>query len=287
MRGTLREFHVTLDNGLEHQLLEVTFHLVINLVGQAQTRIVHGEQEAFYLELRIHARLHYLYRVEELADALQGEVLALHGDDDAIGGSQGVDRDEAKAGAAVDEDVVVVLHDGLQQIPQDALLVLEVEQLYLCAHQVDVRRNDVEPFDVCSIYNVADVHLSKQSIVDGVLNLAHVDAHAAGGIGLRVSIDEEHFLLERGKRGCKVHARCGLAHTSLLVDDGYGLTHTFLYILSTFSLFYFAKVSKICETDTLSGRQNGRSVDKFALFVDNLCLIMREDSKFFSISSAN
>ena len=227
--GCLAELDVALDDGLEDELAEVAAHLFVDLVGEAQAAVVHGEQESLYLELRVHARLHDLDCVEQLADALEGEVLALHGDDDAVGCGQGVDRDEAEAGAAVDEDVVVVGHDGLQQAPEDALLVLEVQQLYLGADEVDVRGNDVEPLDVRCVYYVANVHLPEQGIIYGVLYLARVDAHAAGGVGLRVGIDEEHFLLERGKGGGEVHAGCGLAHTSLLVDDGYGLAHTYFF----------------------------------------------------------
>ena len=118
---------------------------------------------------------------------------------------------------------------GCSRFLQDALLVLEVQQLYLGSDEVDVRGHDVEPLDVGGVYDVANVHLSEQGVVDGVLYLADIDAHAAGGIGLRVGIDEEHFLLERGKRGGEVHAGCGLAHTALLVDDGYGLAHTYFF----------------------------------------------------------
>ena len=34
MTGALREFHITLNHGFEHQLLEMTLHFVVNLVGQ-------------------------------------------------------------------------------------------------------------------------------------------------------------------------------------------------------------------------------------------------------------
>ena len=35
--GAFRQFYVTLNHSLEHQLLEMTFHLVVNLIGQTQT----------------------------------------------------------------------------------------------------------------------------------------------------------------------------------------------------------------------------------------------------------
>ena len=35
--GTLGEFDIALNDGLEHQLLEVALYLVVNLIGKAQT----------------------------------------------------------------------------------------------------------------------------------------------------------------------------------------------------------------------------------------------------------
>ena len=53
MAGSLGELHVALDDGLEHQFLEVALHLVVDLVGQSQTTVVHRQQEALDLELGI------------------------------------------------------------------------------------------------------------------------------------------------------------------------------------------------------------------------------------------
>ena len=264
MTGCFAELDVALDDGLEDELAEVTLHLFVDLVGEAQAAVVHGQEEAFYLEARVHARLHYLDGVEQFADAFEGEVLALYGYDDAVGCRQGVDRDESEAGAAVDEDVVVVLYDGGKQFLHDALLVLEVQQFYLSSDEVDVGGHDVEPFDVGGIDDVADVNLSEQGVVDGVFYLADVHSHAAGGIGLRVGIHEQYFLFEGGKRGGEVHAGGRLAHTALLIDDGYGFTHL-IYLRFTmfcfFTLFaplspgegqgvrliYFANIRQKCE----------------------------------------
>ena len=91
----LAQLHVALDDGLEHQLLEVALHLVVNLVGQTQTAVVHGKQEALYLELGVELAFDNLYRVEQLADAFQGKVFALNRNDDAVGCCQRVDCDSS------------------------------------------------------------------------------------------------------------------------------------------------------------------------------------------------
>ena len=53
MTGTLREFYVTLDDCLEYQFLEVTFHLVVDLVCQSESTVVHRQEESLDLELGI------------------------------------------------------------------------------------------------------------------------------------------------------------------------------------------------------------------------------------------
>ena len=57
MARSLGEFHIAADDGFEHQLLEMALHLIVNLIGKAQTTVEHRQQEAFNLELRIEAAL--------------------------------------------------------------------------------------------------------------------------------------------------------------------------------------------------------------------------------------
>ena len=94
--GSLAELHVALDDGIEHEFLEVALHLVVDLVGQAQTTVVHRQQEALDLEFGIELSLDDTYGVEQLGDTLQGEVLALHRDDDALRCRKGIDGDESQ-----------------------------------------------------------------------------------------------------------------------------------------------------------------------------------------------
>ena len=69
----------------------MALHLVVDLVGKAQAAVIHREQETLYLECRIEPTLDYLDGVEQLADALQREVLTLHGYDDRVGGGECID----------------------------------------------------------------------------------------------------------------------------------------------------------------------------------------------------
>ena len=78
MAWCLRKLDVSLYHGLEDKFLEVAFHLIVYLVGQAQARIVHGEQEALNFQFRVQTALNDFYGVEQLAYSLQCEILTLH-----------------------------------------------------------------------------------------------------------------------------------------------------------------------------------------------------------------
>jgi hypothetical protein len=58
-----------------------------------------------------------------------------------------------------------------------------------------------------------------------VLNLASVHTEAAGGVTLRITVDQERFLL-RGSQACgKVNRGRSFADTALLIGYTYDFTH--------------------------------------------------------------
>ena len=53
MPGRFAQLHVALYHGLEHQVAKMPPHLVPHLIGQSQTAVIHGEQEALDLQFLI------------------------------------------------------------------------------------------------------------------------------------------------------------------------------------------------------------------------------------------
>ena len=70
------------------------------------------------LERRVEVRLHQLDVAQQLAETLEGVVLALDRDEHLVGGGQAVDGEQAERRRAVDEDEVVVAAHGLERPPQ-------------------------------------------------------------------------------------------------------------------------------------------------------------------------
>ena len=85
----------------------MSLQLLVDLVCQTQACVIHGEEESLDLECRIEARLDDAYGVEQLGDALEGEILGLDRDYHRVGGGEGIDGDESERRRAVDEYVVV------------------------------------------------------------------------------------------------------------------------------------------------------------------------------------
>ena len=112
-------------------------HLLGHLAGQVHAIVVHGENDAFDVERGIERIAHALHRSQELRDAFEREVLALHRHEHRVGSGQTIDGEEAEGWRRVDEDVVVVAGDGGERIAEAELAVLHVAELDLCADQIN------------------------------------------------------------------------------------------------------------------------------------------------------
>ena len=109
----------------------------------------------------------------------RGEVLALERDHNAVAGGEGIDGEQAERGLAVDEDDVVVVHDGAQDPGEDLLAGDLADQLDLGRRQVDVGGDQVEVGRARRLDDVVDlVAALDEEVVDRRVELLRVDAEA-------------------------------------------------------------------------------------------------------------
>ena len=80
-----------------------------------------------------------------------------------------------------------------------------------------MRGDNVQSLDVSLIYCLACVNPSGETVIDRSLHLADVNAKAAGGICLRIGINQQYASFQSGQTGSEVHRGRGLAHAPLLV----------------------------------------------------------------------
>src|SRR5690606_10067654 len=163
--------------------------------------------------------------VDQIGKPFQRVVLALHGDDHAVGGDQRVDGEHRQRRRAVDEDEVVVLAHRGQRVAQPALLHLHVEQGDFGGGQVAVGRQQLVATVLGELHGIAEAALADQHVVDGVLESVLVDARTHGGVALRVEIDQQDATLGGNQRGGQVDAGGGLADSTLLVGNRENPSH--------------------------------------------------------------
>ena len=91
-------------------------------------------------------------------------------------------------------------------------------------------RNHVQCCDFCLDEAVLDVNCSGQHLVQRPLLVAVGRKVEAGcGVGLRIGVNDEHFLLKHSQRCGKVDGCSCLTYASFLICDCYYFSHVILF----------------------------------------------------------
>ena len=196
-----------------------------NLLGEVGAVVHHRQQYAVDLELGVDLPLHLVYGLEQLFQALGGQVPRLNGDYDPVGGGQGVEREHTQGWLAVNQDMGILSLDRVQVLPQDGFTAHGVHQGDLHAGELNVSRHQVNAFRVV------------QDTLTGAQRLVHQDtahrvgqgkgqlvrlgvAQADGQATLRVPVDQQHFLPGLCQPDSQVRAGGCFANATFLVGDG-------------------------------------------------------------------
>ena len=113
------------------------------------------------------ARRDALEGVHELADAFEGEVFGLHGDEEAVGGDKRVEGEKIEGRRAVEEDEVVFVALGLEGFAELIVAALELDELDVGADQVFAGGNDLEGFDFGGERGFGEGGLAEEDVVGG------------------------------------------------------------------------------------------------------------------------
>ena len=127
--GRFAEPDVARDHVLENQLAQAIAHIVGNLIGQSVAAIEHGQDDPDDAEVGIEALLDPFDRLEELAEPLEREEFALQRDEEGIGRTERVERQQSQRGWAVDETHIVSLR--IQRLPQARGAIIDRNQFDL------------------------------------------------------------------------------------------------------------------------------------------------------------
>ena len=162
----------------------------------------------------------------ELRQAFQRVVLALDGDHHRVRRRQRIHGEKAERRRAIQQDVVVLGYQVCEDSGQSAFALRQRCQFDLSPSQRDRRGNDGEAWDIGRHDQIGDVRIFDDRFIDGVLYLATLKAEAAGGVALRIEVDDENCVAGQGQIRGQVDYGRGLADATLLVGAGDDLTHS-------------------------------------------------------------
>ena len=89
-----------------------------------------------------------IYGLEQLFQALGGQIFRLDGDYDPVGSSQGVDREHPQGGLTINQDMGILSLERVQILPQDSLSAHGIHQRDLHTGELDVSGHQVNAFRV-------------------------------------------------------------------------------------------------------------------------------------------
>ena len=192
--------------------------LPLDITRQARPPVVHRQHHPRNPQARVEPLAYERKRVQQGRQALEGEILGLHGHDHAIRRHQRAHRERAKRRRAVEQHVLEVLSDRCQALAQPLLEAGDPRQLDVRPGEPGTGGQQRQAVHASPRQRLCGAHLSGQHFVQP-RRMRAPDAHANGRVGLRIGVDEQR-LAPRLRYACTdVHRGRRLAHTTLLVGD--------------------------------------------------------------------
>ena len=141
--------------------------------GQLRARFIQAEHDAGQVKPVVEPFVHEADRFQQFRQAVQREEVRLQREEDIVGGGQGVDREDAERGRAVDEDEVEIIGGVGKFVAEDHFAADDAGQFDFDRGQIDVRRGDPEVFFFRgrgrpgSLPEVGDGRFFGEQVVDG------------------------------------------------------------------------------------------------------------------------
>ncbi len=178
----------------------------------------------------IESRLDDAYRVEQLADAFEGEIFGLYGYDYRVGGSESVDSNKAERRRTVDDNIIVFILYRFEESGEYILSIGLRDKFYLGSGKIDARSDKEQTFHACRHLRPVERISVDHTFVDRRGHRSRIDTVARSGVGLRIGVDNKHLFTLGGKRSRQVYSSGGLAYTAFLVCYRYDFSHCYVSV---------------------------------------------------------
>ena len=220
MAWRLADADVARDEGAEYGFVEEAANFVDDFAGEVEFGVVHGEDDSADFEAVVVSGLGLACELDDLGEAFHGEIFALDGDEDFVGGGEGGAGELAEGGRAVEEDEVEAVELVVELVSEGggALAIRGGERVGI--GEAEGAWEDVEVGD-----GGFDHGIGEGASGDEWVTFGGGDAEAAGGVALGVDVDDERRPARLGESGGDVNGGGGLADPALLVGHGDDLGH--------------------------------------------------------------
>jgi hypothetical protein len=194
--------------------------LIEHIPGEIGAAVVERRQQPEDPQVAVQLEADGVDDLDEVGQTLHRVVLRLDRDDDAVRCHETIDREQAKVGWAVDQDVVVAIGLSLDRLTKDLLPPERRKQFALGRGEVDVGGGDI---DARALGGTDDLGEARATVREDIRHRAfddvEIDPEPRRQVRLGIHIDAEdpQALFREGAR--EIDRRGRLAHAALLVGD--------------------------------------------------------------------
>lgn len=200
---------------------KVFLDLMEDLAAEVGADIKHGHEDAADGELGIDAGVAQLVdNLKDLVEAFEGEVFTLEGDDQKIGGGEGVHGNDPEGRRTIEDNGLVIAFtaEWFEELAELNEVIFALAEFNFEGGQVHLGGEQIEVFCIGGKDTFGETFLAVEQRVNAAARLL-VETEPGGGIGLRVEINEQCGNLSIGQPGGEVDGGGGFADPALLVGN--------------------------------------------------------------------
>src|SRR4030095_15876857 len=136
--------YISRDYGGHDLVAEVPLGAGPALARKAGSDVIHGENDALDLQVRIEPFPNQADSLDDVGQPLHRVVLALEGNEGGVSRGQGIQGEQTQGRRTIDDHVIVRVAQRLDRSLEPDFALLLADQLDLGSNQIDVRGNNVE-----------------------------------------------------------------------------------------------------------------------------------------------
>ncbi|EAU68318.1 hypothetical protein STIAU_5795, partial [Stigmatella aurantiaca DW4/3-1] len=192
LAGGLGELGALPDDGRQQVLGVVRLQRLQRLLGQLEGGVegVHHDEDV--VEHVVQVLLQALHRLEQQLQAVEGQEVGEHRDEQVRGGHERIQVEQAEGrGRVEDDDVVAGLH-LLERVAQLELTAGHGHQRQVHRGHAQVGGDEVQVGQGGLLNHLGQGRLAHQHVLERLLVVLALVAQALGGVALAVQVDEQH-----------------------------------------------------------------------------------------------